>query len=455
MHVGTSQVLSNKLKEEIWSHKDEVDTIIGYILEGDGHHGSYKRLARITDGFGHRVSGSEALEDSIDFVMAEMEAEGFTNVHGEDFQMPNWQRGEDSCELIEPRRVKMPLLASGSSISTPLGGITAEVVVVRSFDELADLDRSETEGKIVVYNQPYEGYGTSTAYRGHGATKASEKGAVAALVRSITQFSVNSPHTGQQYYQEGVEDIPTGCITVEDAEMLWRMQERGQSMVIHLDMTSLTDGMMTTRNLVGDLEGTSFPDEYVVVGGHLDSWDVGTGAMDDGGGCAISWEAMVIIKKLGLTPKRTLRTVLWSAEEQGLLGGVAYYEQNQDLVPNVSIMMESDSGTFRPLGIGFSGSDEARAIMREILDMTSALNATQLGSEGSSPDTGDWVRAGVPGGNLINQNDDYFIFHHSEGDRMTVQDADEMDLCTALWTSVAYVVADLDELLPREDNSRK
>ena len=191
------------------------------------------------------------------------------------------------------------------------------------------------------------------------------------------------------------------------------------------------------------------PQQVVLVSGHLDSWDVGQGAMDDGGGAFISWQALSVLRQLNLKPKRTLRVVLWTAEEEGLLGSQQYYDQHKGNANNYSLVLESDIGTFKPLGLSFRGSEKAAAIMKEVMSLLKPINATRLTLGDVGGDITFWVSAGVPGGSLDNANGEYFYFHHSNGDTMTVQDPDNMDLCAALWTVVAYTVANLENMLPR------
>lgn len=190
--------------------------------------------------------------------------------------------------------------------------------------------------------------------------------------------------------------------------------------------------------------------QVVLVSGHLDSWDVGQGAMDDGGGAFISWQALSVIRQLNLTPKRTMRMVLWTGEEEGLLGAEQYYNRHKANASNFSLVMESDIGTFMPVGIAFHGSEKAADTMSGIMSLLKPINVTKLRVGDVDGDITFWVREGVPGGSLDNENSKYFYFHHSNGDTMTVQDPDAMDLCAAVWAVVAYTVADLDEMLPRE-----
>ena len=306
--------------------KSTTDAIINFTVKGKGQNQTYNRLADFVDKFGSRLTGSQNLENAIDYMLNALSKDGLENVHGEKVTVPHWVRGKESAQLVKPRQYSMSILGLGYSVGTPPNGITAEAIVVRSFDELKSR-ASEAKGKIVVYNQDFVSYGVSVAYRSNGASEAAKVGAVASLIRSITPFSIDSPHTGMQDYQDGVEKIPTACITVEDAQMLWRMSQRGEKLVINLTMGAQNLDPVQSRNTVAEIRGSTYPDEVVLVSGHLDSWDVGQGAMDDGGGAFISWQALSIIRQMGLRPKRTLRAVLWTGEHRTLSGYMTNYIQ--------------------------------------------------------------------------------------------------------------------------------
>ncbi|KAK3699086.1 hypothetical protein QZH41_000609 [Actinostola sp. cb2023] len=246
-----------------------------------------------------------------------------------------------------------------------------------------------------------------------------------------------------------VKKIPTACITIEDAEMMGRMAARGTKVVITLKMEAKNLPPAMSRNTVAEIVGSKYPEQVVLVSGHLDSWDVGQGAMDDGGGAFISWQALSVIRQLNLRPKRTLRVVLWTGEEEGLLGGLQYYNAHKVNISNYDLVMESDIGTFKPLGLDFKGSVAAHQIMEEVLKLLQPINATRLSAGEVDGDIVGWVNNGVPGGSLANQNDDYFYYHHSDGDTMTVLNADDLDLCAAAWAVIAYTVANMEEMLPR------
>lgn len=349
--------------------------------------------------------------------------------------------------MLEPYSKNIAILGFGTSVSTPHGGITAEAIIINSFEELDKLDQKIIMGKVVVFDAHYVSYGDTVVYRTQGAMKASKKGAIATLVRSITPFSIYSPHTGAQFYGDNTPKIPTAAITHEDADLMRRLQDEGKKIVLHIKMSSTFD-FKTSRNTIVDLKGTNHPDKLVIVSGHIDSWDVGTGAMDDGGGMMISWFVPVILKKLNLKPKRTVRAILWTSEEPGLVGASTYLTKHLNELDNINFIMESDEGTFKPLGLEVAGSETARCIIKEVLKQFAPINKmTESGEPGS--DITIFVTKGVPGASLLNSNERYFWFHHSEGDTMNVQNKADVIECAAFWAAVSYVIADLSADIPR------
>ncbi|KAM9643064.1 carboxypeptidase Q isoform 1-T5 [Morphnus guianensis] len=436
------------IKNEIAGYTDIAKAIIDLAVHGKAQNRSYERLAVFADTIGPRLSGSKNLDAAIKYMFSALQEDGLENVHLEPVKVPHWERGEEFAMMLEPRNHSIAILGLGSSVATPPEGITSEVIVVASFDELHKRAQ-EAKGKIVVYNEPFISYGETVRYRSQGAVEAAKVGAVASLIRSIASFSIHSPHTGWQNYQPDVPQIPTACISVEDAEMMSRMSFRGAKIVVHLKMGAKTYPDSPSFNTVAEIVGSKYPEQIVLVSGHLDSWDVGQGAMDDGGGAFISWEALSLIKDLGLRPKRTLRLVLWTAEEQGGIGAKQYYQLHKENISNFDIVMESDEGTFQPSGLGFTGNAKARDIVKEIMTLLQPINVTEVYDNADGTDIDYWMRDGVPGASLRDDLSKYFWFHHSQGDTMTVQDPNQMNLCAAVWTVVSYVIADMEEMLPR------
>ena len=411
---------------------------------------AYARLAELVDRFGHRLSGSQSLELAIDWILEEMRRDGLDNVHGEDVMVPRWVRGAESAELLEPRVRHLPMLGLGGSVGTPPEGITAEVLVVGSYSEL--LERTDdARGKIVLFDVPFTTYGRTVRYRGGGADAASAAGAVASLIRSVTPYSQQTPHTGAMRYTDSVPRIPHAALTPEDAAMLHRMQDRGERIVVRLRMEAQMLPDVPSRNLVGELLGTEHPDEVVVLGGHIDSWDVGQGAMDDGGGVVAAWEAVRLLHDLGLRPRRTIRVVGWTNEENGQRGARGYHEAHADEVDKFVLAIESDGGVFKPAGFGFSGSEEAREIVQQVGHLLDGIDAGTIRRGGGGADIGPLMRDGVPGMSLTVQGERYFWYHHSAADTIDKLDPREMAECVAAMAVMAYVVADLPEPLPRRN----
>ena len=409
---------------------------------------AWQLIAELTDRFGPRFSGTENLERAIDWILARLKEDGFENVRGEPVMVPRWVRGNESAELIEPRRAKLPMLGLGGSVGTPPGGITAELLVVNSFDEL-ERRAAEAKGKIVLFNVPFTTYGQTVRYRTQGAIAAARAGAVASLISSVASYSMRTPHTGVMSYDSTVPRIPHAAITVEDAQMIQRMTQRGERVVIRLVMEAQTLPDVQSRNVIAELRGREKPDEVVVLGGHIDSWDVGNGAMDDAGGCVAAWQAVKLIKQLGLQPRRTLRVVMWTNEENGLRGGNAYRDAHRNELDKHVLAIETDAGVFKPTGFGVTASDSAFAIIQQVGRLLDKIGAGNIERGGGGADIGPIMQLGVPGMGLNVEGQKYFWFHHSDADTVDKLDPHEVNLAVATLAIMAYVIADLPEALPR------
>ncbi|MGI9175081.1 MAG: M28 family metallopeptidase [Rhodothermales bacterium] len=431
---------------DIAAYREAADQLIEAALADSS---AYNRLAYLVDTFGPRFSGTDNLERAIDWILEEMTGDSLENVRGEEVMVPHWVRGDEALTLLEPREEVLQVLGLGGSVGTGAEGIEADVLVVGSFDEL-DRRRDEAEGKIVVYNVPFTTYGQTVQYRVAGANRAAEAGAVASLVRSLGPFSMATPHTGVMRYDADVQRIPHAAVTVEDAMMMQRMQDRGQPLRLRLQMEAETLPDVPSRNVVAEIVGREKPEEVVVLGGHIDSWDVGQGAMDDGGGCVAAWEAVRLMKKLGLRPRRTVRVVLWTNEENGLRGGEAYRDQHESELENHVLAIESDAGTFKPTGFGFTGTPEAYAIVQEIGRLLAPIEAGTITRGGGGADIGPMRPYGVPLMGLAVDSEKYFWYHHTPADTIDKLDPDELARCVAAMAVMSYVVAELPEGLPRD-----
>lgn len=428
-------------------YRDAADKIIATSLADSF---AYDRLARLTDTFGHRLSGSESLERAIDWIMSEMRADGLQNVHGEKVMVPRWVRGQESATLLSPRRYALHMIGLGRSVGTPRSGITAPVLVVSSYADLAARG-AEVKGKIVLFNVPFTGYGQTVRYRSAGADSASKLGARAILLRSVSSGSMQNPHTGSMSYDSTgtIRKIPGAAISVEDAMMLARMAARGEKLVVTLKMEARMLPDVPSRNVIAELVGSEKPDEVVVLGGHIDSWDVGQGAMDDGGGSVAAWEAVRLIKRLGLKPRRTLRVVLWTNEENGLRGGNGYRDAHRNELDKHMLAMESDGGVFKPLGFGASTTPEGMKMFADMASLLEPIKATRITEGGADADNGPIVALGVPGLSLNVDGSKYFWYHHSAADMMDKLDPREMAECVAAMAVMAYITADMPETIPR------
>jgi carboxypeptidase Q len=410
---------------------------------------AWKRLADLTDTFGHRLSGSDALERAIDWIIEQMKQDGLENVRGEPVMVPHWVRGAESAELRQPRYQSLPMLGLGGSIATPPGGIEAEVLVVTSFDDLRRR-AGDARGRIVLYDVPFTTYGQTVAYRSNGANEASKLGAAAVLIRSVGPFGLRTPHTGAMAaYDTTIKAIPAAAIPMEDAAMLHRMQDRGQRIVVRLEMSAHFLPDAPSRNVMGEIIGREKPDEVVVFGGHIDSWDVGSGAVDDGGGVVAAWEAVRLLRKLGLRPRRTIRAVGWTNEENGGRGGQGYRDAHRTELDKHIAAIESDGGTFKFRGFGFTGSDSALAIVRQIGKLLKPLGADTIFTGGGGADIGPIMALGVPGMSHNVDGSRYFWYHHTPADNVDKIDPRELAENVAAMAIMAYVIADLPDALPR------
>ena len=320
--------------------------------------------------------------------------------------------------------------------------------MVRNFDELEKLGE-QVRGKIVVYNFPFTNYGAAVQYRGNGASRAARYGAVAALVRSVTAVSLQTPHTGAMIYAEAQPKIPTAAITIESAELLQRLHDRGDRPMLRLKMEAKFLPDAESANVIAELKGSEKPDEVVVVSGHYDSWDVGQGAHDDGGGCIIAWEAVRLLKELGLRPRRTIRVVLYTNEENGLRGGNAYRDAHRSELSKHILAIESDSGIYQPVGFGLAATatPQARANMQEIAKLLSGIRADRIAANGGGADIGPIMREGVLGASLDVDGSHYFDIHHTPADTLDKIDPQNLALCVATMAVMAYTVADMPQSL--------
>ena len=427
------------------SYRGTTDRLIDAAVKDSA---AWNKIAELTDRYGHRLSGSTALERAIDWTLARMGADGLENVHGERVMVPHWVRGTEHAELVAPRAKQLALLGLGGSFGTRAEGITAPVLVVTSFDDLTR-HSADAKGKIVLFDVPFVSYGETVVYRAFGATAAAKVGARAVLIRSIASYSINSPHTGALRYDTAVAKIPAAAITVEHAMLMRRMRDRGQKVTVHLVMRARTLPDAPSRNVIAEIKGRELPDEVVMIGGHIDSWDVGQGAMDDAGGVVAAWEALRLMKSLGIRPRRTVRVVGWTNEENGTRGGLGYLAAHVADVDKHVFALESDNGVFRPYGIAVVGTDSAITMLKRIAPLLARIGADSVARGGGEADIGPLLAAGVPGAGLEVDGTKYFWFHHTNADTPDKLDPGEVARCVATMAVYAYVLAEMPERLPR------
>ena len=423
---------------------------------------AYRQLAHLTENIGPRPTGSLQAKAAVDYVAAELRQLGL-DVHLEEVKVPHWVRGAETAELVDyagqvaGTSQKIVLTALGGSASTPADGITAEVVVVNNFDELKALGHDKVAGKIVLFNELFDkqkaaagmafvAYGEAVRYRGAGPKAAADLGAVAALVRSVGNADFRLPHTGFSV----PAGIPAGAVTAEDADLIAHLSAQGK-VRMHLTLTPQKLPDATSYNVIADLKGSEHPEQIVVVSGHLDSWDLGTGAIDDGAGVVVAMEAAEILQKLHLHPKRTLRVIAWMDEETGGSGSQAYTKDHSAEFPNHVAAIESDSGAAHPLGFETRMSTHAAELLRPVTAILQSFgaNAVQASSYPPGADISAMSEAGVPALGLQQDGRTYFNYHHTAADTLDKIVPAELRENAAAMAVMGYALASMKEPLPR------
>ena len=410
---------------------------------------AWDRLAELCDTFGGRLTGSRNLALASEWAADQMRKDGLDQVRLQRTLGPRWVRGEESLEIVTPVPSPLVMLGLGGSIGTPAEGITAPLLIVRSLDEL-NVRAAEAKGRIVLFDVPYTSYGQTVAYRANGAMNAARHGAVAALVRAVGPMGLRTPHTGGMAYVQGVPPIPAAAIPIEDAQRLSRLVARQVPVTLRLRMSATMQPDVESANVIGEIVGREFPDQIVLVGGHFDSWDTGTGASDDGIGCIVTWEAARLVRSLGLEPRRTIRVVLFTNEENGLRGAMAYRDAYAAEAARHVLALESDTGVFEPMRLGFSGNDRARQAMADIVDLLRPIGMPPLGPGGGGADIGPIAQLGqVPTMALHGDATRYFQIHHTPADLPERVDPKEAAKAAAAIAVVAWVAAEMETSLPR------
>ncbi len=419
----------------------------------------------MANNIGPRLSGSEQAAHAVDYVASELKALG-CEVQLEKTMVPHWVRGEERAELTQiPGQAdnaaqKVVLTALGGSVATSAEGVTAEVIVVRDFDELKALPPEKVSGKIVLFNYSFDkamaaqghagdAYGEAVAYRGGGPSAASRQGAIACLVKSVGGADYRIPHTGATHYDEGVTEIPAAAVTAEDAELIATLSREG-AVKLHLVLTPQTLPDVESANVIGDIKGAQKPDEVVVVSGHLDSWDLGTGAIDDGAGVAVAMEAAHLIQQLHLKLKRTLRVIAWMNEENGTRGSTQYAHDHAAEFARHFAVNETDGGAGHPVGINVRGKTELRKLLAPVSEILQSSGAGALNlSDHIGTDIEPMEEAGVPAFSPMQDNRFYFNYHHTAADTLDKIVPRELQENAAVVAVTAYALANSEQPLPR------
>ena len=434
-------------------YREVAGRLIGAAMVDEG---GWEKLSYLTTRIGNRLSGSTNLEKATQWVVDKMKSDGLDNPRLQAVKVPKWVRGRESATIVEPFNRPLNMLGLGSSIATPPQGITASVVVVGSFDELQALGEAKVRGKIVVYDVEWKGYGATNVYRTNGASRAAQLGAVASLVRSMTGNSLYTPHTGNQNYADGVTRIPAAAITVEDAALIRRLTDAGQDVQVRLQMEAQMMPDADSANVIGEVTGRERPDEVVVLGGHIDSWDVGQGAHDDGGGIVAAWQAVTLIKQLGLKPRRTVRVVAWTNEENGGRGGAAYGATPGGNTRKHVAAIEMDGGAERPVGFGFTIPNApadgpvvaaARQKLMQIAKLLEGIGSNAISNGGGGSDIAPLGQQGVPTMSLQTIGEHYFDWHHTNADTLDKVNPQDLRKAIATLAVMAYILADMPDTL--------
>ncbi len=426
---------------------------------------AFEELRHLTDNIGPRLSGSPQAEQAVDYVAAEMRALGAT-VRLEKAMVPHWVRGMETAEVVKwpgqtPETTqKIVLAALGPSVATPPEGITAEVVVVDDWKQLRALAPEAVRGKILLFNHKFdkelaaEGHGLEAyvggvVYRASGASAGAALGAVAVLVRSVGGADYRIPHAGEMEYLPNAPKVPAAAVTAEDADLLSDLAAQGP-VTLHLTLTPRTLPDAESHNVIADWPGTEHPDQVVIVSGHLDSWDLGTGAIDDGAGVVVSMEAIHLLHELNIHPRRTIRVVAWMSEEEGSQGAAAYMADHANEMANHIGAIESDLGSDHPTGIYYAGKAALGQWLQPVAGVLEAIGAETLTA---APETGadidGMTEKGVPSFAPIQDSRFYFNYHHTAADTLDKVNPQHLNENAAVMAVLAYALADSPEPAPR------
>ncbi len=426
---------------------------------------AYRQVAHLANNIGPRLTGSAQAAKAVEYVAGELKSLGCT-VQLEKVMVPHWVRGQEVATLVQfpgqaPNTTqKIVLCALGGSVPTPAQGTEAEIIVVKDFDELKSLPRDKVAGKIVLFNYPFdkqmvaqghsfEAYGEAVVYRSRGPSAAARKGAIACVIRSVGSADYRLPHTGETDYASDAPKVPAGAVTAEDADLIANLVRQGP-VKMKLILTPQTLPDVESANVIADIKGSEHPEQVIIVSGHLDSWDLGTGAIDDGAGVAISMETANLIQKLHLKPKRTIRVIAWMNEENGEAGSKQYAKDHEKETSNHFAAIETDEGAGHPIGVNIKGIPEVKKMFAPVAAILQQSGAGMLDLvEHCGADIEPLENAGVPAFSPIQDSRFYFNYHHTAADTLDKIVPKELAENSAVVAVLAYALGNMEQPLPR------
>jgi hypothetical protein len=426
--------------------------------------GAFALVESLTTEVGPRLAGSEGDARGRAWAEAKFKALGYDRVWTEEVSFPVWERGFENAAVLSPFPQPLVVAALGGTVGTPEGGIRAEVVAFNSLTELQAADRASVEGRIVFINQRMErardgsGYGRSAIIRVQGASVAGRAGAAGVLIRSIgTDSTSRQPHTGIMRYDNTPTRIPAAALSNVDADLLEKIIARGQPVVVKLELGSRQRaGEYTSANVIGEITGSEEPQEVILLAAHLDSWDLGTGAIDDGAGIAITMAAGAMIGKLERRPRRSIRVVAYANEEQGIYGGKAYAERHADDLLNHILALESDFGAGRLYRFDTRFAESAFPLAEQIQAVLAPLAIERGGNEAyGGADIGPLRDAGVPVAGLAQDGTYYFDIHHTANDTLDKIVPEDLDQNVAGFVALSYLAADTEAYFDERERAGK
>lgn len=412
----------------------------------------YEQLRFLSEEIGGRLSGSPQAAAAVEFMYGELKKLNLDSVWLQPVMVPHWVRGKtEVCRMVSPHTETFRICALGNSVGTPEGGVSGQVVEVRSEEELHKLGRKNIEGKIVFFNKAmdachlntFRAYGEAAWQRVNGAAKAASYGAVAVLVRSLGLREDDYPHTGVMIYDDRYPKIPAAAVSVKGAERLSKLLRKNKEVKLEIELSCEMLPDVLSYNVIGEIRGSEKPEEIILVGGHLDAWDNGDGAHDDGAGCVHSVEVLRIFKSLNIKPKRTIRCVLFMNEENGLRGARKYAEEVERKNEKHIAAIETDRGGFTPRGFDISQTQDGQIkAMRSWLKIFTEFDIDKILEGGGGADIGPLLKFGTPTIGYVPDSQRYFDYHHTEIDRFEAVNKRELELGAAAISSLVFFLSE-------------